>query len=123
MTKPVSNYDLQVDMAKEIFLQYDQEQLIRKYQLRADDRWIYMTYLNTPCRISRVTGVVEEYRTDGWRICREFSTVMTVYDLLCYHQGSSAPALFGQWCTAGTFVVTGVTKTEDFKHLIVNRKD
>lgn len=108
-----SNYDLQVDIAREIFLGYDQELLINKFSLRADDGWIFLAYLNIPCRISRQDGHIEEY--DGqWRECRSFSTVMTIYDLLCYHQGPAVPALSGQWCTAGTFVVTGVTDTETF---------
>ena len=48
-----SNYDLQVDIGKKIFLEYDQEQLIRKFSLDADLQWIYLRYLNRPCRIHR----------------------------------------------------------------------
>lgn len=109
-----SNYDLQVDIGRRIFLEYDQELLIRKFSLRADENWIYLTYLNTPCRIGRGDGRIEELAAGTWTECRNFSTVMTVYDLLCYHKGSIAPALFHQWCTVGTFVVTGVTETGTF---------
>ena len=109
-----SNYDLQVDIAKGIFLQYDQATIIRKFGLKADADWIYLTYLNTPCRISRKTGTVEEYTENTWQECRDYGTVMTVYDLLCYHKGETAPALLGQWCAVGTFVVTGITETETF---------
>jgi hypothetical protein len=108
------NYDLQVDMAKRIFLEYDQERLIRKCCLRADERYLYLSYLNTPCRIDRKTGGVEEFACDIWRECRAYETVMTVYDLLCHHKGDNLPALAGQWCTVGNFVVTGVTKTDTF---------
>lgn len=114
MEKGVSNYDLQVDMAKEIFLQYDQETLIRKFQLEADGDWIFLTYLHTPCRIRRKDGRVEEKRQGSWQECRNFGTVMTLYDLLCYHQGPTKPTLAGKWCAVGTFVVTGVTNTETF---------
>lgn len=110
----MDNYDLQVDIAKGIFLAYDQELLIRKFRLKADGDWIYLTYLNTPCRISRKDGSVQEYIQNRWKECRSFSTVMTIYDLLCYHRGETAPALAGQWCAVGTFVVTGVTKTDAF---------
>ena len=110
----MDNYDLQVDIGKRIFLAYDQEAIIRKYQLDADEQYIYLTYLNTPCRICRKTGSIEE-KSDGiWQECRDFSTVMTIYDLLCYYKGESAPLLSNQWCAVGTFVVTGVTKTDDF---------
>ena len=112
--KPMDNYDLQVDIGKGIFLEYDQEQLIRKFSLEADGQWIFLTYLNTPCRIHRATGGIEEWVCDGWRECRNYGTVMTVYDLLCYHKGRYAPTLLGQWCAVGTFVVTGVTQTEGF---------
>lgn len=110
----MDNYDLQVDIGKRIFLEYDQERMIRKFCLDADAQYIYLTYLNTPCRISRRAGGIEEQICGQWRECRDFSTVMTVYDLLCYHKGETAPVLFEQWCAVGTFVVTGVTRTDTF---------
>lgn len=114
MKQPTSNYDLQVDIGKRLFLEYDQEILIQKYQLAADGLWIYLTYLNTPYRISRKHGGIEEYIQNEWKECCSYGTVMTIYDLLCYHQGTNAPALFGQWCAVGTFVVTGVQDTGAF---------
>ena len=114
MTEHVSNYDLQVDVGKRIFLEYDQELLIRKFHLEADEQYLYLTYLNTPCRIGRSDGGIEEFIQGAWQECRSYSTVMTIYDLLCYHKGKTAPALFGQWCAVGNFVVTGVTNTETF---------
>ena len=110
----MDNYDLQVDIAKGIFLAYDQTELIQKYRMEADAQYIYLTYLNTPCRINRETGSVEECVYNTWQECRNFSTVMTLYDLLCYHKGANAPALLGEWCAVGNFVVTGVTNTETF---------
>lgn len=118
-----SNYDLQVDIGRKIFLEFDQELLIRKFHLEADPDYIYLTYLNTPCRICRGTGRIDELRDGTWQECREFGTVMTVYDLLCHHQGSVAPALYGTWCTVGTFVVTGVTSTGGFTKKYAARFD
>lgn len=113
MKQPKSNYDLQVDIGRRIFLEYDQAFLIRKFDLDADDSWIYLTYLNIPCRIGRSDGRIEEFH-GSWLECRDFGTVMTIYDLLCYSEGVSMPCLSHQWCTVGTFVVTGVTNTETF---------
>lgn len=110
----MDNYDLQVDIAKGIFLEHDQALMIRKFHLDADEQYIYLTYLNAPCRISRCSGGVEQQIGGMWRECRNFGTVMTIYDLLCYHKGESAPVLLDRWCTVGTFVVTGVTQTEGF---------
>ena len=109
-----SNYDLQVDIGKRIFLEYDQSTLIRKFNLTADEKWIYLAYLNTPCRISREDGHIEENKTDEWQECRSFNTVMTIYDLLCYHKGDTVPVLFDTWCPIGTFIVSGVQDTEYF---------
>jgi len=123
MAKRISNYDLQVDIGKRIFLEHDQELLIRKFRLKADEQYIYLTYLNTLCRISRFSGGIEEYISNIWQECRNFSTVMTVYDLLCYHKGGTAPMLFHQWCAVGSFVVTGVTNTETFTKKYAARFD
>ncbi len=107
----MDNYDLQVDMAKGIFLAFDQEKLLRKFDLKADEDYIYLTYLNTPCRIGRTTGTVESY-AGHWQECRDYATVMTIYDLLCFSKGEEIPPLLNQWCTVGTFIVTGITETE-----------
>lgn len=123
MEQTRSNYDLQVDIAKNIFLEYDQDTMIRKFDLQADDTWIYLQYLHTPCRIHRCHGGIDQWMDGQWKVCREFSTVMTIYDLLCYSQGQHPPALFGQWCTVGNFVVTGVTETETFTKEYALRMD
>lgn len=112
--KTRSNYDQQVDVGRRIFMEYDQELLIRKFALPADALWIYLTYMNTPCRISRTNGQIDELLDGVWAECRNYSTVMTIYDLLCYHRGARAPALLHEWCTVGSFVVTGVTDTVTF---------
>jgi hypothetical protein len=109
-----SNYDFQVDIGRRIFLEYDSERLIRKWGLTADETWTYLTYLNMPYRLHRMDGRIEEYLDAVWNECRSFSTVMTIYDLLCYHQGEHAPGLCGRWCPIGEFVVTGVQNTEPF---------
>ena len=114
MKQSISNYDRQVDIAKGIFMEYDHRQLIRKFGLEANEAWIYLTFLNTPCRISRVNGGIEELIDNGWRECRSYDTVMTVYDILCYHRGNVMPDLSGRWCTVGNFIVTGITQADGF---------
>ena len=114
MKQPTSNYDLQVDIAKRIFMKHDHQRLIRKFGLEANDSWIYLTYLNIPCRISRENGCIEEFIDAGWRECRSYDTVMTIYDILCHHKGDVAAVLSGQWCTVGNFIVTGITQADGF---------
>lgn len=110
----MDNYDLQVDIGRRIFLEYDQPSLIEKFGLRADGDWIWLTYLNIPCRISRKNGQIDEFHGGVWTECQSFSTVMTIYDLLCYHRGANMPSLAYQWCTVGSFIVTGVQNTDTF---------
>ncbi|MBO5836514.1 MAG: DUF3786 domain-containing protein [Oscillospiraceae bacterium] len=110
----MDNYELQVDIAKKLFLQYDQGLLTEKFGLQAEENYLYLTYLNTPCRLCRKTGAVEEYKGTLWQECRQYSTVMTVYDLLCHNKGTTLPTLANRWCTVGTFIVAGVSETEDF---------
>lgn len=112
--KYLSNYDLQVDVARHIFLEYDQKRLIQKFALEADEQHIYLKYMNTLCRIVRRNGQIEELLGGTWTECRSYNTVMTIYDLLCYHQEAAVPVLFGQWCGVSSFVVTGVQDTGSF---------
>ena len=114
MKKITDNYDKQVDIGRRIFMEYDQSHLIRKFSLEADENWIYLTYLNTPCRISRTDGRIEELLAGIWTECRDFGTVMTIYDLLCHHRGENPPVLRHEWCTVGSFIVTGVQNTGAF---------
>lgn len=110
----MDNYERQVDMARGIFLEFDQQLLIRKFSLDADEAYIYLRYLNRDCRIDRKNGAIYEKMNGRWQECRNYATVMTIYDLLCYHKGEYPPVLLDQWCAVGTFVVTGVTQTDKF---------
>lgn len=102
----MSNYDIQAEDARRLFLKHDQEQIIKRYRLSADEQRMYLEYLHTSCRISRKSGNVEmRAKGEAWEECRDFNTVMTIYDLLCHAKGDTAPALSGEWCTVGHFTV------------------
>ena len=51
-----NNYLLQAEQAKHTFLTYDQEALIRKFRLEADDVWLYPRMLGAQYRLNRETG-------------------------------------------------------------------
>ena len=91
----ISNYDKQVDIGRKIFLNYDQEALIQKYTLDADADFLYLTYLGTKCRINRKTGAIDEMIDDIYTECREYTVVMTIYDMLCH--GDSLTLENGRW--------------------------
>ncbi|MBP3633860.1 MAG: DUF3786 domain-containing protein [Oscillospiraceae bacterium] len=109
-----SNYDLQVDMAREIFRQYDARALAQKFGLKADDAYAYLTYLGAELRICLQRGQIDERQEGVWQECRNFSTVMTVYDLLCHHKGDRLPLPSGKWQPIGSFVMGGVQDTGRF---------
>ena len=89
----ISNYEKQVDIGKAHFLKYDQEALSAKFHLDLDKDYIYLTYLNTPCKIERPSGTVFEKTSDGFAECRSYETVMTIYDMLCHGQETELPPL------------------------------
>ena len=111
----ISNYDRQVDIGRRIFMEYDQDKIIRRYELLADEHWIYLDYLDASYRISRENGKIEEQQKENcWKECRSYDTVMTIYDLLCYAKGDTAPVLYGAWQTLGNFAVRSSPGTGAF---------
>lgn len=80
--KTVDNYRLQVEGAKKYFLRYDQEKLIRKLKLKADEDYLYTRMLGKDYRIHRSSGTVERLDTD-WTETNAHGEVMTLLDLVC----------------------------------------
>ena len=77
------NYAMQAEKAKESFLHYDQEALIRKFRLRADENCLYPVMLSDTYRLSRTTGDLSRYAGDTWVDANTHGEVMTLLDLLC----------------------------------------
>ena len=94
--RSTGNYEKQVYLARDLFLKYDQEEMIRKFDLASDAQFLYMELLHQPCRVSRSTGVVEQSDLDGiWTLCENYELVMTIYDVLCC--SVAKPELSGEW--------------------------
>ena len=77
------NYAMQAEKAKESFLHYDQEALIRKFRLRADENYLYPVMLSDTYRLSRITGDLSRQAGDTWVDANSHGEVMTLLDLLC----------------------------------------
>ena len=101
-----NNYEKQVYIGREWFLKYDQDKLIKKHGLKNDEEYLYLKYIGTEYRINRADGAVE-YRNEGWQICKEYTIVMTIYDLLCHSEEETLAPLTGEWQPVGGFVRTG----------------
>lgn len=94
--RSTGNYEKQVYFARDLFLRYDQDEMIRKFDLTSDGQFLYVELLHQSCRISRSTGVVERLELDGmWTPCENYELVMTIYDVLCC--SAAKPELSGEW--------------------------
>lgn len=88
-----SNYDLQLDAARALFLQYDMAALCRLHGLRLDDGWLHLQYCGEPYRVARADGTV--LRGDGAQA--GFHEALPIYDLLTRWDGKARSE--GQWAT------------------------
>lgn len=79
----VDNYLLQARQAKQYFLRYDQDALIAKLKLQADDEYLYVNLLCEPYRIRRDTGDMERCHRGNWVDANSHREVMTILDLVC----------------------------------------
>lgn len=77
------NYLIQAQQAKQRFLTYDQEKLIRKFHLHADDTYLYVSLLRRPYRIRCATGDLQKEVSGSWQDGNTYEEVMTLLDLLC----------------------------------------
>lgn len=83
MKQRVDNYAIQAAQAKQLFLRYDQQELIQRCHLRHDDAYFYVTFLSAPYRICRSTGNMTRWDGEEWRDGNSFAEVMTLLDWLC----------------------------------------
>lgn len=74
-----SNYDQVIENWRLKFLEMDQEELIRKFQLEADEEFLYIIYFSKRFRIDRKNGFITE---DGKSL--GFDTVMNIYNTFYY---------------------------------------
>lgn len=89
------NYLTQAQSAKALFLTYDQDALIRKFRLRSDPNYLYMTMLRLPYRIDRATGDLEKQVGGVWCDGNSHAEVMTLFDYLC--DAREERFLTGRW--------------------------
>ena len=77
------NYALQVQLAKQYFLTYDQQKLIKKLNLKHDETYLYTKMLNREYRICRKTGDLEGLVDEQWQDANTHGEFMTLMDLVC----------------------------------------
>jgi len=96
-----NNYAIQAEYSKALFLQYDQETIIRKLSLKADEEYLYLPFLDYEYRIHRTTALVEKRKGSGEFIDgNSFDEVLTLFDVLCYSKAGAQ--LAGEWASIST---------------------
>ena len=106
------NYKIQFQNAQKFFLTYDQEKLIQKFGLHADEAYLYLTMFRTRYRIDRETGSFQRYQTT-WQDANTFGEVMTALDILC--DSKDDRFLTGRWVSTqhfGKHIHTGLLEPE-----------
>lgn len=96
-----NNYLVQAQQAKNLFLTYDQDALIRKFRLSFDETYLFATMLHTLYRIHRATGDLERQEGSGWADANTFNEVLTLYDMLCDSRENRY--LSGRWKNMTSF--------------------
>lgn len=93
-----SNYDVTRDSARQLFLRYDQETMIRRFGLDHDAAYLYLPFVGRNYRVDRRTGVVA-WSDDGFRTAHEadFNEALSICDALCCSKEGCR--LAGTFCT------------------------
>ena len=95
------NYLIQANQAKQHFLTYDQERLVRKLGARSDKQYIYVTFLNDPYRLERTTGDFQRWDGTAWVDGNSFAEVMTLLDMIC--DSREDRLISGRWKSMSDF--------------------
>ncbi len=98
---PRDNYQIQVRQAQARFLTYDQEVIIEKFGLCADESFLHTAMLSLPYRICRKTGGFQRQEQGIWVDANSHGEVMTLLDILCDARQDRHPA--GKYQTMNHF--------------------
>ncbi len=80
--KKTSNYEKLIETWRQKFLQMDQEKLIKKFTLEADEDNLYIVYFSRKLRISRTDGKIWDLQHPERKL--GFNTVITIYNMFYY---------------------------------------
>ena len=91
-----SNYETTKKESQKLFLKYDQQHMIDKFQLQHDDDFLYIEFIARRYRIDRRSGNVEwKEDSDLWHEAG-FEEVLSIFDVLCYSKDGCH--LSGNYC-------------------------
>lgn len=93
----MNNYDKVAEDSKRNFILWDQEEIIARTKVKADARYIYLNFCDSPYRVNRKTGSVQCLANIASPYEARYNEVMGIFDFLCNSRAGAAPA--GRWVT------------------------
>ncbi|RHO59919.1 DUF3786 domain-containing protein [Eubacterium sp. AM05-23] len=89
----VSNYEKMKRQMQKEFLKYNQDDMIKRFNIDANERYLTVDFMGGICRIGRKNGFVEcnDIDIEGFREA-DYNEAMTIYDLLCWSKPDAVPA-------------------------------
>lgn len=113
-----SNYEKMKNSMADVFLHYNQESMIQKFDMAHDENYLYISFIGRDYRINRGDGQVSwsknSFQTEK---TAGYNEVMTIYDVLCYSKENCH--LANEWVNISSLSsVQGgnLTKGSDFFH-------
>lgn len=90
------NYAIQANRARTIFLKEDQEKLIRKFNMKADQSYLYVRFMDITYLIDRNSGCIKK-TADNVTFAEDnsYDTTLSLFDYLCLSQEECQ--LSGKW--------------------------
>ena len=98
----MSNYDQMLAMGQRLFLDWDQQEMIRRYRLESDEKYLYLRFLGQRHRIDRKTAAVENLDEGKSADC---SASLSIFDYLC--RDNVLPGMSGRWRAVNALKHTG----------------
>ena len=99
--KRISNYEKMKNDMADVFLKYDQKEMIRKFSLESNQKYLFIHFAGKKYRIHRSTGAVS-WSKDSFQTEEKagYNEVMTIYDVLCYSKKNCC--LANEWVNVGS---------------------
>ena len=96
-----SNYEAMKERAAALFLQFEQEKMIRRFGLNHDERYLFLSFVGRSYRIHRETGAIS-WSQDAFQTEEPagYNEAMTIYDVLCH--AKEGCRLAHQWVNVGS---------------------
>ena len=88
----MSNYYQMLALGQRLFLNWDQQEMLRRYHLESDEGYLYLRYLGQRHRIDRNTAVVENLDARKTADC---AASLSIFDYLC--RDNVLPGMSGRW--------------------------